>query len=187
MTCGDMPPMPMQSKNGCVGTVQLSRVDGSETRQQDVAEKIATQQKNTSGGEMKYKFDIQKDGGVEPVDWDKIDLPRSGPTRYPGEESPAKAEAFKAWEHAVCSDPALFEEFLEQRGIVIPPLPAGIQELIEAAEEFNGFVTKPCNPPEVEEAVKLLQEPVGPTPKFNPTSKAWEMPDEPAGTSDAVE
>ena len=134
---------------------------------------------------MKYKFDIQKDGGVEPVNWDKIDLPRSGPTRYPSEPQPDRQE--QCLEQYRNGDPKPLTDYLDELKAGFVPdetskplvLTAPSKAFLEAAAaedecciSVGGLAVKlglPVHP--------VLQEPVGPTPKFNPNSKAWEMPE----------
>lgn len=170
---------------------------------------------------MKYKFDIQKDGGVEPVNWDKINLPRSGPTRYPGEPQPdQEAKCLEAYKNG---DSRPLKDYLDELKARVPTDPmhlgtpskafleAAIAEgegctsvgglAIELGLPVHPVLQEPVDPRPWEhqdranydlESMRAefrarLDGPVGPTPKFNPTSKAWEMPDEPTGTSDAVE
>lgn len=134
---------------------------------------------------MKYKFDIQKDGGVEPVNWDKINLPRSGPTRYPGEPQPdQEAKCLEAYKNG---DSRPLKDYLDELKARVPIVTEtnGVKTLDYGVLPIPPVTSLPCPVLDAaldhiaEDAAQRLQEPVGPTPKFNPTSKAWEMPESP--------
>lgn len=129
----------------------------------------------------KHKFDIQRDGGVDPVDWSKINLPRSGPVRYPSEPQPDRQE--QCLEQYRNGDPKPLKDYLDELKAQMPmaltsmPSKAFLEAAIaedEGCTSVGGLAIElglPVHP--------ALQEPVGPTAKFNPTTKAWEMPENP--------
>ncbi len=143
---------------------------------------------------MAKKFDVNKDLGVAPVDWDKVDLRKEGPTLYPSEVTPPHLKPLEAFQQAAeieANTPvqAIGGAFVQAEPIRVGGTIDAEMELATAkapmSEEELAAIRSMVRSqpalgslfPGLELPASTLEGPVGPTPKFNPTTQQWELPE----------
>lgn len=110
----------------------------------------------------KEPFDVNRDLGVPPVDWNKVtSIGCEGPKRYPTELTEITPE-FRAAAEIEANTPITITKTIEMDWV---------NEVRKTAIEFSEKAKA------AEEALKPLEEPLGETPKFNPVTQQFELPE----------
>lgn len=103
---------------------------------------------------VKQPFDVNRDLGVPKVDWDKVDTRPDGPRLYPSELVEA----------------AILQDIADSLGEAIPSQNGQAKLDKEVMKELTGNAIFGSQP-------KPLEEPIGETPKFNPVTQQFELPE----------
>lgn len=143
---------------------------------------------------VKKPFDVNKDLGVAPVDCNEVDLRKDGPQLYPSEGKPQHLLPLDAFQQAAEIEAATPAQAIGGAFVQAEPIKVGgtidsemelatakapmsdaelaaIRSMIRSQPAIGGLF------PGLELTAPVLEEPVGPTPKFNPTTQQWELPE----------